>query len=40
MKRNYEVKIVLKVLVEDKDNAIEYIDNFLYGLSDMVYSTD
>ena len=43
MKRGYEVEIVLKVLVkdvEDEDDAIEYIDDFLYGLSDMVYSTD
>ena len=43
MKRDYEVEIVLKVLVkdvEDKDDAIEYTDDFLYGLSDMVYSTD
>ena len=43
MKRDYEVEIVLKVLVkdvEDEDDAIEYIDDFLYGLSDMVYSTD
>ena len=43
MKRNYEVEIVLKVQikdVEDKDEAIEYVDDFLYGLSDMVYSTD
>ena len=43
MKQDYEVEIVLKVLVkdvEDEDDAIEYIDDFLYGLSDMVYSTD
>ena len=43
MKRDYEVEIVLKVLVkdvEDEDDAIEYIDDFLYGLNDMVYSTD
>lgn len=43
MKQNYEVEIVLKVLVkdiEDEDDAIEYIDDFLYGLNDMVYSTD
>ena len=43
MKRDYEVEIVLKVLVKDvenEDDAIEYIDDFLYGLSDMVYSTD
>ncbi len=43
MKRDYEVEIVLKVLVkdvEDEDDAVEYIDDFLYGLSDMVYSTD
>ena len=43
MKRDYEVEIVLKVQikdVEDEDEAIEYVDDFLYGLSDMVYSTD
>lgn len=43
MKRDYEVKIVLKVLVkdvEDENDAVKYIDDFLYGLSDMVYSTD
>lgn len=43
MKQDYEVEIILKVLikdVEDEDEAIEYIDDFLYGLSDMVYSTD
>lgn len=43
MKRDYEVEIILKVLVkdvEDEDDAVEYIDDFLYGLSDMVYSTD
>ena len=43
MKQDYEVEIVLKVLVkdiEDEDDAIEYIDDFLYGLNDMVYSTD
>lgn len=43
MKQDYEVEIVLKVLVkdvEDEDDAVEYIDDFLYGLSDMVYSTD
>ena len=43
MKRDYEVEIVLKVLVKDvenEDDAIEYTDDFLYGLSDMVYSTD
>lgn len=43
MKRDYEVEIVLKVLVkdvEDEDDAIEYTDDFLYGLNDMVYSTD
>lgn len=43
MKRDYEVEIVLKVIVkdvEDEDDAVEYIDDFLYGLSDMVYSTD
>ena len=43
MKRDYEVEIVLKVQikdVEDEDEAIEYADDFLYGLSDMVYSTD
>ncbi len=43
MKRDYEVEIILKVLVkdvEDEDEAVEYIDDFLYGLSDMVYSTD
>ena len=43
MKQGYEIEIVLKVLVkdvEDEDDAIEYIDDFLYGLSDMVYSTD
>ena len=43
MKRDYEVEIVLKVFVkdvEDEDDAIEYIDDFLYGLNDMVYSTD
>ena len=43
MKRDYEVEIVLKVLVkdvDDEDDAVEYIDDFLYGLSDMVYSTD
>ena len=43
MKRDYEVEIVLKVFVkdvEDEDDAVEYIDDFLYGLSDMVYSTD
>ena len=43
LKRDYEVEIVLKVLVkdvEDEDDAIEYTDDFLYGLSDMVYSTD
>ena len=43
MKRDYEVEIVLKVLVkdvEDEDDAIEYIDDFLYGLNDMVYSAD
>ena len=31
MKRDYEVEIVLKVLVkdvEDEDDAIEYIDDF------------
>ena len=42
MKRDYEVGIVLKVLVkdvEDEDDAIEYTDDFLYGLNDMVYST-
>ena len=39
MKRDYEVEIVLKVLVkdvEDEDDAIEYIDDFLYRISDMV----
>lgn len=43
MKRDYEIEIILKVQVkdvEDEDEAIEYIDDFLYGLSDMVYSTD
>lgn len=43
MKRDYEVEIVLKVLVKDvgdEDDAIEYTDDFLYGLSNMVYSTD
>ena len=43
MKRDYEVEIVLKVLikdVEDEDDAVEYTDDFLYGLNDMVYSTD
>ena len=43
MKQDYEVEIVLKVLVkdvDDEDDAVEYIDDFLYGLSDMVYSTD
>ena len=43
MKRDYEVEIILKVLVkdvEDEDDAIEYTDDFLYGLNDMVYSTD
>lgn len=43
MKRDYEVEIVLKVLVkdvEDEDDAVEYADDFLYGLNDMVYSTD
>ena len=43
MKRDYEVEIVLKVLikdVEDEDDAIEYADDFLYGLNDMIYSTD
>lgn len=43
MKRDYEVEIVLKVLVkdvEDEDDAVEYVDDFLYGLNDMVYSTD
>ena len=42
MKRDYEVEIVLKVLVkdvEDEDDAVEYTDDFLYGLNDMVYST-
>lgn len=43
MKRDYEVEIILKVLVkdvEDQDDAVEYTDDFLYGLNDMVYSTD
>lgn len=43
MKRDYEVEIVLKVLIKDvenEDDAVEYIDDFLYGLNDMVYSTD
>lgn len=43
MKRDYEVEIVLKVLIkdiEDEDDAVEYADDFLYGLNDMVYSTD
>ena len=43
MKRDYEVEIVLKVLVkdvEDVDDAVEYAEDFLYGLNDMVYSTD
>ena len=43
MKQDYEVEIVLKILVKDvenEDDAVEYIDDFLYGLSDMVYSTD
>ena len=43
MKRDYEVEIVLKVLIkdiEDEDDAVEYTDDFLYGLNDMVYSTD
>ena len=43
MKRDYEVEIILKVLVkdvEDEDDAVEYTDDFLYGLNDMVYSTD
>lgn len=43
MKRDYEVEIVLKVLikdVKDEDDAVEYTDDFLYGLNDMVYSTD
>lgn len=43
MKRDYEVEIILNVLVkdvEDEDDVVEYIDDFLYGLSDMVYSTD
>lgn len=43
MKQDYEVEIVLKVQikdVEDEDEAIEYADDFLYGLNDMVYSTD
>lgn len=43
MKRDYEVEIILKVQikdVEDEDEAIEYADDFLYGLNDMVYSTD
>lgn len=43
MKQDYEVEIILKVLikdVEDEDDAVEYTDDFLYGLNDMVYSTD
>ena len=43
MKRDYEVEIILKVQikdVEDEDEAIEYADDFLYGLNDMVYSSD
>ena len=43
MKLVYEVEITLKVLVKDvenEDDAVEYIDDFLYGLRDMVYSTD
>lgn len=43
MKRDYEIEIVLKVQIKDVDNedeAIEYADDFLYGLNDMVYSTD
>ena len=43
MKLDYEVEITLKVLVKDvenEDDAVEYIDDFLYGLKDMIYSTD
>ena len=43
MKRDYETEIVLKVIVKDVEDgydATEYIDDFLYGLKDMVYSTD
>lgn len=43
MKQDYETEIVLKVIVKDVEDgydATEYIDDFLYGLKDMIYSTD
>lgn len=43
MKQDYEVEIMIKVHIKDvKDSqeAIDYLDDFLYGLGDMVYSTD
>ena len=43
MKRDYETEIVLKVIVKDvenEDDVVEDINDFLYGLKDMVYSTD
>lgn len=43
MKQDYEIEIILKIQIKDvkkEDEAIEYADDFLYGLNDMVYSTD
>ena len=39
----YEFEVKIKVIVKDvadEADAINYIDDFKYGISDMVYSCD
>ena len=38
--KNDDGKVKTPVYVEDEDEAVEYIDDFLYGLHGMVYSID
>ena len=43
MKKEYFVDITLQVLikdVEDEDEAIEYAEDFIYGLNEIAYSSD
>ena len=43
MKQDYETEIVLRVLIKDVENAekaAEYIEDFVFGVKDMIYSTD
>lgn len=43
MKKEYFVDITLQILVkdvEDEDEAIEYAEDFVYGLNEMVCSSD